>query len=278
MVISPIMIKEQDSERRKKALLYTAVICVSLLILFFLISWRNMPLAPPPVEQLIEVNLGNNEEGFGTVQPLIKGERGPSKENFVQPSVSRSKVEEADKVTPDEHAEENAAPVNKPSKEVSKIKTEKITAPVVVAAPKPQKPRITYEGPGKGTGNNNTEDNGYKYQGNKPGGTGDAGDPNGNKDSYGNSPGGKIGGGPLVRGNRKIIRHYAFTGDLKKATIYALVRVSPAGTGTFISFDKGSTSRGSEYAQAIINYLRNIQFDRSSQESTVQVQFNFSEN
>jgi hypothetical protein len=110
------------------------------------------------------------------------------------------------------------------------------------------------------------------------GGRGDAGDPDGNKDSYGNSPGGKIGGGPRVIGNRKIIRHYSFPGDLKKATIYAMVRVSPAGSGTFISFGKGSTSRSSEYARAISNYLRNIQFDKSPNESTVQVQFNFNEN
>ena len=277
MVVS-LIAKELDSERRKKALLYTAMICASLLILFFLISWKSMPPAPPPIEQLIEVNLGNNEEGFGNIQPLIKGEKGPSKENIVHPVASNSKVEETDKVIPDDHAEENAAPVTKPAKNPAKIKTEKVSTPVLVAVQKPQKPKVTYDGPGKGTGNNNTEDNGYKYQGNKPGGKGDAGDPNGNKDSYGNSPGGKIGSGPQVRGNRKIIRHYAFTGDLKKATIYALVRVSPGGTGTFISFDKGSTSRASEYAQAIANYLRNIQFDKSSEESTVQVQFNFSEN
>lgn len=271
------MTRQSESERKKKALLYTVMICGALLLMFFLISWKNMPPPPPPLEQLIEVNLGNNDEGFGEVQPLIKGERGPSKENIVQPTSAPSRADEADKVTPDDKAEENAAPVNKPTKTPSKVKSEKATTPVVVPIPKPQKPKITYDGPGKGTGNS-TEDNGYKYQGNKPGGKGDAGDPNGNKDSYGNNPGGKIGGGPLVRGNRKIIRHYAFTGDLKKATIYALVRVSPAGSGTFISFDKGSTSRSPEYAQAISNYLRNIQFDKSTQESTVQVQFNFSEN
>lgn len=278
MVSNSIKTKEFDSERRKKALLYTLMICGALLFMFFLISWRIMPPTVPVVEDLIEINLGNYEEGLGDVQPLIKGERGPSKENIVQPTPAYSKADETEKVLPDDNAEENAAPVNKPTKTPSKIKTETSPTPMVAPVPKPQKPKITYDGPGKGTGNNTTEDNGYKYQGNKPGGKGDAGDPNGNKDSYGNSPGGKIGGGPLVRGNRKIIRHYAFTGDLKKATIYALVRVTPAGTGTFISFDKGSTSRSPEYAQAISNYLKNIQFDKSTRESTVQVQFNFSEN
>ena len=276
MVINPV-IKKYDTERRKKALIYTVSICTALLILFFLISWKVMPPSISKAEDFIEINLGNYEEGLGEIQPLVKGERGQSREKIVTPVASYSKEDPGDKVSPDDNADEDAAPVNKPVKSADKIKTQK-PAEAIVAVAKPQKPKITYDGPGKGTGNNDTEDNGYKYQGNKAGGAGDAGDPNGNKDSYGNSPGGRIGGGPLVRGNRKIVRHYAFTGDLKKATIYALVRVSPAGTGTFISFDKGSTSRSPEYATAISNYLRNIQFDKSPQESRVQVQFNFNEN
>lgn len=276
MITDPA-IKKYDIERRKKALIYTASICTAILILFFIISWKVMPPSVAKVEDLIEINLGNYEEGFGEIQPLVKGERGESREKIVTPVASYSKEEPGDKVTPDDNADEEAAPVNKPVKTTDKVKTQK-TAEAVMAVPKPQKPKLTYDGPGKGTGNNDTEDNGYRYQGNKPGGTGDAGDPSGHKDSYGNSPGGRVGGGPLVRGNRKIVRHYAFTGDLKKATIYAIVRVSPAGVGTFVSFDKGSTSRSSEYASAISNYLRNIQFDKSTQESRVQVQFNFNEN
>ena len=276
MITDPAL-KKYDIERRKKALIYTASICGAILILFFIISWKVMPPSLSKVEDLIEINLGNYEEGFGEVQPLIKGERGESRARILTPVASYSKEDPGDKVTPDDNADEDAAPVNKPVKTTDKVKTQK-PAEAVMAVPKPQKPKLTYDGPGKGTGNNNTEDNGYRYQGNKPGGTGDAGDPNGNKDSYGNSPGGRIGGGPLVRGNRKIVRHYAFTGDLKKATIYAIVRVSPAGVGTFVSFDKGSTSRSAEYASAISNYLRNIQFDKSTQESRVQVQFNFNEN
>src|SRR5688500_13230887 len=65
-----IAVKHSESERRKKALLYTAVICGILLLMFFLISWKIMPPSPPPPEQLIEVNLGNMEEGEGDVQPL----------------------------------------------------------------------------------------------------------------------------------------------------------------------------------------------------------------
>lgn len=265
-----------DSDRRKKALVYTLMICGGLLIMTFLISWRNLPPPPTPLVELIEINLGNNEDGFGEEQPLVRGERGPSQERVESRETSYSQATAEEKVIPDDNADEEAAVVNRPAKISPKAKPAPV-ASNVEAKPKPQKPKFAYDGPGKGTGNNDSEDNGYRYQGNTPGGRGDAGDPTGHPDSYGNSPGGKIGNGPRVVGNRKIVRHYAFTGDLKKATIYAIVKVSPAGTGTFMGFDKGSTSRSEAYAQAIRNYLRNIKFDTSDKESTVQVQFNFNE-
>ena len=276
MQMKSIYNNQPETDRRKKAFIYTLAICGGLLLLTILISWRNSPPPPLPELELIEINLGNNEDGFGEEQPLIKGERGPSQERIESDEASYSRETAEEKVIPDDNADEEAAVVNRP------VKASPNTKPAPVASnvetkPKPQKPKFAYDGPGKGTGNNDTEDNGYRYQGNTQGGKGDAGDPSGHPDSYGNSPGGKIGSGPRVVGNRKIIRHYAFTGDLKKATIYAIVKVSPSGTGSFQGFDKGSTSRSEAYAQAIRNYLRNIQFDKSDKESTVQVQFNFNE-
>ena len=85
MITDPA-IKKYDTERRKKALMYTASICSALLILFFIISWKVMPPSSPKVEDLIEINLGNYEEGLGEVQPLIKGERGASKEKIETPA------------------------------------------------------------------------------------------------------------------------------------------------------------------------------------------------
>jgi hypothetical protein len=270
--------KSFEAEKNRKALTYTVIICALLLLMFILISWKVQPPPEPVIQDLIEINLGNNEEGFGTVQPLIKGERSP-----VQPQVSIPKqapqVEQAEKVTPDDNAEENAAPVTKPEKTIPKVKPVAAeTKSVVLPAAKPAKPKITYDGPGKGGGNNSTEDNGYKYQGNKPGGTGDAGDPTGNKDSYGNSPGGKVGGPRVTSGNRKVIRYYSFTGELPKATIYALIKVSPSGQGTLIKLVKPSTNFSSGYATAVSTYLRNVLFDPAKEESNVTVVFNFNVN
>jgi hypothetical protein len=114
-------------------------------------------------------------------------------------------------------------------------------------------------------------------QGNKPGGTGDAGSPNGKPDSYGNSPGGKTGGGGLrvSKGDRTIVNNYIFMGDLPKGTINALIKVSPSGRGVFVGFDKGSTSTDQRYANAIRGYLPNIDFNKADHESVVTVPFNF---
>jgi hypothetical protein len=276
-----------EAEKNRKAFAYTFIICGVLLVLAFIITWPILQIAPPMAQDLLEINLGNNEEGWGEEQPLKKGEMSPSQESSVEPqSTSAAKDEPAKDIQPDDNAEEDAAPIIKPEKPTPKTNTiakEPITKPVkavnptpVVAppTPKPQKPKLTYNGPGNGTGNGATEDNGYRSQGNKPGGAGDAGDPTGKPDSYGNTPGGKT-GGPRVIGNRKIIKYYSFTGDMDKATVYATVKVSPSGTGTFIGFGKNSTTRAQSYANAIIQYLKNVQFDKSNNESIVTVQFNF---
>lgn len=271
--------KAFESEKNRKALIYTAIICGVLLLMFFLISWKNVPPTPPVVEDLIEINLGNNEEGWGEEQPLIKGEMSPSQEATVVPqqqTASQPDAEEA--VTPDDNAEETAAPVVKAVKPTPKVIKPTTPAIVPTPTPKPQKPKITYNGPGNGNGNNATEDNGYKSQGNNPNGKGDAGDPSGNKDSYGNTPGGKIGGPKVTSGNRKVIRYYSFTSDLKKATIYAQIKVSAGGQGSFIKLVKPSTSFDQGYANAIAGYLRNMQFDKAGDESVVTVQFNFTVN
>jgi len=280
-----------EAEKNKKAFSYTAIICGALLLLAFLITWPILLPTQPITQDLLEINLGNNEEGFGEEQPLIKGEMSPTQEQAApqQQQAEATNDEPAKDIQPDDNAEEDAAPVIKPTKPTPKavnIAKQPVTqpvktsnpAPVTAPAPKPQKPKFTYNGPGNGAGNGATQDNGFKSQGNKPGGTGDAGDPSGKADSYGNTPGGKSGGPRVISGGRKIIKFYSFTGDLAKATIYANIKVAPSGSGTFAGFAKNSSTRNQAYATAISNNLRNVQFDKSDHESMVVVQFNFIEN
>lgn len=265
-----------EAKKNKKALAYTALIFGSLFLLAMLVSWQ-LPTIPVPVTQdLIEINLGNEIEGFGKVQPLIKGEKAPSTAVAQQPRAAAAATTKTEEIKTDENTDKESAPVTKPVKTVVKVTAPQ---PVVVPEPKPQKPKIAgYSGPKNGTGNGATEDNGYKYQGNNPGGKGDAGNPNGKPDSYGNSPGGKSGGPRVTSGDRKIVRYYSFTGDLDKATIYAIIKVSADGKGQFAGFGKNSTNRNPAYGNAIAEYLRNIQFDRADHESDVTVQFNFNVN
>ena len=267
-----------ETEKNRKAFIYTAIICGTLLLLAFLISWTHQHTPPPAIQDMIEINLGNNSEGYGEVQPLVKGEKSPGEENAEQPRSEAVKTPEAEDVKTDDLADKESAPVKAPAKTTVKVKTP--TPEVVKPEPKPQKPKIAgYNAPTNGKGNGATEDNGYKYQGNNPGGKGDAGSPNGKPDSYGNTPGGKTGGSGLrvSKGDRTIVNNYIFMGDLPKATINAIIKVSPAGRGTFVTFDKGSTNADPKYANAIRGYLPNIEFNKSDHESIVTVPFNFRE-
>ena len=275
MNTSKIMSATFESEKNRKAFICTTIICGAILLIALLVSWQ-LPQHPPQILQdLIEINLGNDDEGMGEVQPLIKGEKSPSSANAEQQQTAAAKNETAEEIKTDENTDNESAPVNKPVKTTTKVNT---AAVVVAPAPKPQKPKIVYPGGKSGGGNGAPEDNGYTLHGNKPGGTGDAGSPNGKPDSYGNSPGGKSGKALRVsKGDRTIVNNYIFMGDLPRATINAVIKVSPDGRGTFVTFDKGSTSADAKYATAIRGYLPHIEFSKFDHESTVTVPFNFRE-
>ena len=274
-----------EIQKNTKALSYTALICAILLAIAFLYKWQLQMPPMPAIQDLIEINLGNEQDGMGDVQPLVKGDPAP---DVPEPQSLKSAAvhEEPSKdIQADENDDKEAAPVTRPIKpnhEAKNIAKETITkpqktnntVPVVNPNPAPPKPKITLYKGGNGNGGNGADqDNGYKNQGYK-GGNGDNGSPNGNPDSYGNSPGGRP-GGPKVFGNRKIVRYYSFTGDLEKATIYAIVKVTPEGVGSFAGFGKNSSTTARAYANAIVDYLRNVKFDKADHESTVTVQFNF---
>lgn len=267
-----------EAEKNRKAAIYTAAILGSLLLITFLVSWTNVVHPPKPVEEAIEINLGNDIEGFGEVQPMIKGEKAPADEPAPQQQQAAPVKDQPAEEVKDDEPDPESAPVTKPVKTPVKV-TKPVVAPTPVPpAPKPQKPKIAgYNGPKGGTGNGATEDNGYKYQGNNPGGKGDAGSPNGKPDSYGNKPGGKTGGSGLQvsKGDRRIVNNYIFMDNLPPATIHAKIKVSPGGTGVFVGFDKGSTSTEAKYAEAIRRYLPNIEFDKSDHTSDVVVPFKF---
>lgn len=283
-------IQEFNKKKNLKALGYTSSICAILFLLFFIISWKTKPPAPPIIQDLLEVNLGNDAEGFGEEQPLIKGETGLNENVAVADATPQQQNDEASaNIDAIEDDDIEAAPIPKGVKTPSTKPAAKVNVPTTTPKPitkpntvttstatkVPAKPKFTYNGPGNGTGNGADRDNGYTQQGNKKGGTGDAGVPSGNPDSYGKNPGGKIGGPQVIKGNRSIVSYPSFESDLAKATIYADITVSANGTGSLIKLVKPSTSFSNDYATRIRNFLKSIKFNSTSDDTQVTVKFNF---
>ena len=277
-----------EAEKNRKAFIYTAIIVGVFLLMAVFITWPIIKPPIPVVQDLIEINLGNNEEGFGEVQPLIKGNMAPAQQPAAQQQKASAAQEAPTKdIQPDDKADEDAAPVSKPEKVIPKsnnvaiepvkkpVKT--ITpAPVTMPAPKPQKPKATYNGTGNGNGNGATQDNGYTYQGNKPGGKGDAGDPSGKPDSYGNNPGGRS-GVTVTRGQRPLnLGALRFEDDFNENAKVALdVRYSASGAYISSSASRGTTTSNA----AIINIAKrkaaDLKFPPSDDGGLSTILFNF---
>ena len=60
-----------EAEKNRKALIYTVIICGTLLLLAFLISWTHTHTQPLITEDLIEINLGDSEASERELKALI---------------------------------------------------------------------------------------------------------------------------------------------------------------------------------------------------------------
>ena len=277
-----------EAEKNKKAFTYTIAICGTLLLLAYFISW---PILQPPVpiaQELLEINLGNEEEGMGEKQPLIKGEMAPP-QDFAPPAPTNAapKQSAAKEIQPDENAAADAAPITKLEKKSPKknivplpvtlpLKKNKPTPIVTPALPKPTKPKLTYNGPGNGKGNGAVEDNGYQYQGNKAGGKGDAGAPSGNPDSYGNSPGGKT-GISVTKGVRPLnMGALRFEDDFNEnAVVFLDIKYSAAGTFVSSVIAKGTTTSKSTIIGIAKRKAGELKFPVSAEGGLSTIVFNF---
>ena len=227
---------EFETQKNIKAGTITGIICGALILLFFFVSWTIPQNIPPVVEEGIEVNLGNSDEGSGNIQPLIpEPPAAAEKEVNNPPKTQITKAEEAKDVeTDDKDKEAPEAIVPKPAvpkPNNANIPKKENTTPVKATTPKPQivenpkpvekKPIAVYKGgDGTGKGGNNADGwNGSRNQG-IAGGNGDQGKINGNpnSDSYtGNGGSGKSGFD--VKGSikgRNITRLPSFQDDLNE--------------------------------------------------------------
>ncbi|MEO6820707.1 MAG: hypothetical protein ABI204_13330, partial [Ginsengibacter sp.] len=267
-----------EAEKNKKAMLYTAIVCGLFLILAIFYTW---PLQVPPVaivQDLIDVNLGNESEGFGDVQPLVPGDRAPENQSVPSAAVAIKHHETPSQpISADETGDVNAAQVLKaekpkePAKVVNKetaVKPSKSInpSPIVNPNPTPPKPKAPVYKGGTGTGGNGADqDNGYRNQGYKPGGTGDAGSPDGKPDAYGDSPGGKS-GVSVIRGlsGRRPIHFPSMTDNFNEnAKVYVDIKVDASGKVTAASIAKGTTTSNTSLRNIAIEKAKQLKFPAS---------------
>lgn len=272
--MNQLSLHEFEVQKNRKALLYTLIVCSSILLIAFLYKWSAAAIPPENTLDLIDINLGNEEEGMGDVQPLVKGDKAPDAQSMASVESSR-KVNESPsrQIEADETGDKEAAPVVKSPKpnpkaaDINKESTAKSSravnpSPVTNPNPAPPAPKNVYKG-GTGTGGNNaTEDNGYRNQGYK-GGTGDAGSPDGKPDAYGDTPGGRS-GISVSRGlkGRRMISIPKMTGDFNEnAKVYVDVVVDASGKVTPQAIARGTTTSNANIRSIAMQKARELKFN-----------------
>ncbi len=281
-----------ESRKNLKATGYTAVICTLLLIVLLYVSWTLPVEAPPPVEDGLEVNLGNSDKGLGTDQPYLPGQ--PSAEDKAKYTPPKQAVVEkapVKEVETDDNNKEEAPVIKKPvvskpnaTKLPDKDVTKKVVKPVkqpetLPEKPAPPRPKAVFHGVnGTGTGGNAADD--FKPGGNQgiAGGRGDQGAPGGDPNSNNYVGGGHGNSGIVSRvTGRRIINAPSFTGDFNENAKVAIdVHVDENGNVTSAEYNlRGSTTSASNYVSEAKEKARLIKFNSGSGESVGTIIFNF---
>ncbi|MBX3256077.1 MAG: hypothetical protein KF862_18215 [Chitinophagaceae bacterium] len=290
------MSQDFETSKNVKAGTITGVISGALLIFLFLVSW-SVPAPPlPPVEEGMEVNLGNSDDGAGDVQPLRPGPPAAvEKEVNTPPKAANTPAENVKAVETDDNDEE-APDVKVPKPKVSNPESKVIptkentttvkknnTKPQVVEnpTPAPPKPRATYKGgDGSGPGGNNADTwNSSKSEGNTTG-SGDRGkingDPNSkNYDGFGGSGNGSY----TIQGNlkgRAIVRQPSFKDEFNEnAKVAVDLSVDAAGNITSVTYQpRGSTTSNAYYKDIALKKAREMKF-AAGEEQRGTIIFNF---
>jgi len=293
-----------DQDKNLKASTYTILLVGGLLIISFLISWAPPPPVEIPVEEGMEVNLGNSEMGEGDIQPLFPDEPVDLIED-VKPSPPQAAPQEApvkDIETNDEDLEAPPAvvkkPVEKPKKKPEAKPTPEIPKPVtkpkpeakpVETPPAPPKPKFVYKGQSSNTsgqGGNNAD----TYQPSNgqgiAGGKGDQGKPNGSADSdsyTGNGGSGSGGSGiSISRGlqGRRISSRPSFEEDFNEnAKIAVDIKIDATGKVISVAIQPRGTTTGNTSMKAIaLQKARQLKFtpdENAPDEQLGTIVFNF---
>ena len=289
------MADDFESKKNLKATGYTAVACGLLFTIFFIVSWTLPVEPPPPVEDGIEVNLGNSDKGLGKDQPFLPGEpSAEDKEKYTPPKPAVVEKAPAKDVETDDNNKEDAPVVKKavvtkpnatriPDKEETKVKARPVKKldPLPTPKPTPARPKAVFHGVnGTGTGGNAADD--FKPGGNEgiAGGRGDQGAPGGDPNSKNYTGGGHGNGGVVIsRGlaGRGIASHPSFTDDFNEnAKVAVDVHVDAAGNVTDADYQpRGSTTGDGTMIAIAKRKARLVKFTPGSDESVGTIVFTF---
>lgn len=275
-----------EREKNLKAAGMTILVTGALFLLLFLVSWTIPDPPAPPVDEGIEVNLGNSETGFGDIPPQIPGDLSAETETVAQPQQASQAVAET-KPEVAENNEADAPVVNtspKPETKKQPTATDNNTAKKTTntqastAPPKPAKPKAVYAG-GKSDGGGNNADsyNNVKDQG-IAGGKGDQGKPNGNpnSDSYTGNGGTGTSGVMIKDGltGRKTVGNTRFEDTYKYGgTVLVNVTVDENGNVTAATLKQGSPFP--DINKIAVTRAKQLKFSKGSavQTGTVQIKF-----
>jgi outer membrane biosynthesis protein TonB len=281
-----------NARKNRNAGLYTLLICGVLLAMLLLISW-NQPYNPPaPVEEGLEVNLGNSDQGLGSDQPFLPNDPSKQDQEKYTPPKSVAPVKEAlkdvetDDKDPDPAPAVKSPPVTKP--EAKKIPDKDLTVktprktiqPAVNPTPAPPKPKAVFHGVnGDGTGGNDADH--FKPGGNQgiAGGKGDQGKPGGDPNSTNYTGGGHGNGIAIAHGlqGRRISSTPSFTDEFNEnAKVAVDITVDASGNVTSAEYQaKGSTTADAGLKAIAIRKAHQVKFNSGSDESSGTLIFNF---
>lgn len=287
-----------DNQKNIKAATWTGVICGAILLLCFLVSWTTPLPDPEPVDEGIEVNLGNSDQGLGDIAPMLPGPPSDEEEEVnTPPKTQITQADDAKEIETDDNDKE-APPAVVPKPAVKKPEAKELpkkenTTPVKTSDPKPviadnpkpaPTPKATYKGgTASGTGGNDADTwNNSRNQG-IAGGKGDQGKAGGNPDSdsyTGNGGSGKS-GVSISRGlqGRRISRLPSFQDDFNEnAKVAVDIKVDGAGNVISASFQpKGSTTSDANMRAIALQKAKQIKFSGAAngEESLGTIIFNF---
>lgn len=283
-----------ESQKNAKASVYTLAICTLIVLLLLYITW-TLPAPPPlPLEEGIEVNLGNSDKGLGTDQPYLPGKpSAQDQQKYTPPKPAVTEKAAAKEVETNDNDKEEAPVVKKPAvtkPDATRIpdkdatpKVVKATKPVENPAPVKPKPKAVFNGV-SGDGNGGNDADTYKPGGNQgiAGGRGDQGKPGGNpnSDNYNGNGGTGHSGVVISKGlqGRRIVGTPSFTDEFNENAKVA-VDIHVDGNGNVMSADyqmRGSTTSESNMVAIALRKAKQVKFNSSgSAESFGTLVFNF---